>query len=202
MAVAPQRARQPSGTQADTGVRGRRGLAEPIREFVDFLADHELQTVRLDIWLSGDAAQPVDSWLAATYFFLPEASPGYGEGYEISLNVDDAKKSPLTYAHGYWKLDSYVAVERPAGMWQGILARRLNPIPLEDVRGPRELPIRELPLPACGRLRRREPTGLALPAGPWGIDSRTLAEVRTVIGQFRPAGRACSRETTGPCATR
>jgi hypothetical protein len=109
---------------------------EKIREFVDFLADHELQTVRLDIWLPGDAAQPVDNWLAATYFFLPEAPPGDGEGYEISLNVDEVKKSPLTYAHGYWKLDSYVAVERPAGVWQGILARRLNPIPLEDVRGP------------------------------------------------------------------
>jgi hypothetical protein len=47
----------------------------------------------------------------------------------------ELKKSPLTYAHGYWKLYSCVAVERPAGMWQGLLARRLNPIPLEDVHG-------------------------------------------------------------------
>jgi hypothetical protein len=78
----------------------------------------------------------VDNWLAATYFFLPEAPPGDGKGYEISLNVDEVKKSPLTYAHGYWNPDSYVAVEQPAGVWQGILARRLNPIPLEDVGGP------------------------------------------------------------------
>jgi hypothetical protein len=79
---------------------------------------------------------PTNNWLAATYFFLPEAPPGEGEGYEVSLNVDDVKKSPLTYAHGYWKLDSSVAVERPAGMWRGLLARGLNPIPLEDVHGP------------------------------------------------------------------
>jgi hypothetical protein len=112
----------PMGTQTPV-FEGGVDYPERVQEFVDFLAAHELQTVRLEVWLPADVTKPTDTWLASTSFFLPSPPGDDGEGYEISLKVDDAKDSPLHYAHGIWRLDSYVA-------------RRLNPIPLEQVRRP------------------------------------------------------------------
>jgi hypothetical protein len=112
---------------------GRVDSPAKVREFVDFLDAHQLRRVRLDVALPADVTTPEGNLLAARRLFLA-APPGDGyEGYEISLKVEDVASSPLTYAHGIWRLNSYVAVERPAGIWQGILARQLIPISLDEV---------------------------------------------------------------------
>jgi hypothetical protein len=112
---------------------GELNSPEKVAEFVRFLSSHELRRARLDIYLPAEAATPEGNVLAARFFHL-DAPPNDGfDGYEISLRVADVRSSPLTYVHGLWRLDSYVAIERPAGIWQGVLARQLVPISLSEV---------------------------------------------------------------------
>ncbi|HKE74834.1 MAG TPA: hypothetical protein VKB57_14530 [Acidimicrobiales bacterium] len=110
------------------------GLHDPdqVREFIDFLDRHELGRARLDISMPGDVAHPEGNVLAARSFHLADPNGNHG-GYEVLIRGGEVAARPLTYAHGVWRLESYVAVERPSGVWQGILARALVPISLADI---------------------------------------------------------------------
>jgi hypothetical protein len=94
-------------------------------EFVDFLTKNRHRRVRVDVWMDdrldeaaatgADRSSPEQIRLVA-----PNDNPSLGDECEITIRVDDSRNSPLSHAHGVWRLDGYVVVEGLKGVWQGV----------------------------------------------------------------------------------
>jgi hypothetical protein len=90
-------------------------------EFVDFLTRNRHHRVRLDVWMDDADAAGDDGQRSPEQIRLvaPNDNPSLGDECEITIRVDDRKQSPLSRAHGVWRLNGYVAVEGLMGVWQG-----------------------------------------------------------------------------------
>jgi hypothetical protein len=100
---------------------GKLGNQTRNREFVDFLTRNRHHRVRLDVWMDDADAAADDDRGAPEQIRLvaPSDNPSHGDECEITIRVDDRAHSPLSRAHGVWRLNGYVAVEGLMGVWQG-----------------------------------------------------------------------------------
>jgi hypothetical protein len=108
-------------------------LDEKRRSFLRFLDDNKSRKVLIDAWSDGSKVDGLASqgdWLADTEFSLKNVEERLES--RIVIAVRKLSDSPLTYAHGTWRLQGYFAVQGLVDVWQGVSVRILVPISLKE----------------------------------------------------------------------